>query len=328
MSAEVERVGDTQQPEPRRHHFVPACWLAGFTESGDKDGELWVTDFSRGRQWQTNPEKAGVIKDFYRIDEPNPDPVIIEKALSKIEDEIAPVFKALDRERREPFKDELDALLHFMAIQWVRIPAFRPFALGVLKSINREILHRGLKNRESWAAMLGEAGIAADTPGVEYERVCEAERSGKFELSAGTAWYMQQAFNGVDQILPSLRKRHWSAAFSETGSFIACDGPVIMEGPKEQWIGFGNADFISYAVSRHVTLYGTLGDVGPPFANRKHIAGINTLAMLRADQQVFSHRADFCFLDEMRKHQTDWKLYSYEKFKTVAAGGSAPKQSS
>ena len=96
---------------------MPKCWLGGFTESGTNDGRLWVTDLSRQKQWATTPENAGHIRDFYRLSEPTPDPVVVEKFFSELESRVAPILKSVDRERRPPNDDELDALLHFMAYQ-------------------------------------------------------------------------------------------------------------------------------------------------------------------------------------------------------------------
>src|SRR5205807_2830981 len=123
--------------EPRRHHFVPKCWLAGFTESGENDGRLWVTDLSRQKQWATTPENAGHIRDFYRLSEPTPDPVVVEKFFSELESQVAPIIKKLDRDLRVPNQDELDALLNFIAFQWVRVPRFRPYALQILDRLAR-----------------------------------------------------------------------------------------------------------------------------------------------------------------------------------------------
>ena len=33
--------------QARAHHFAPECWLAGFTETGEKDGLLYFTDLRR-----------------------------------------------------------------------------------------------------------------------------------------------------------------------------------------------------------------------------------------------------------------------------------------
>jgi hypothetical protein len=50
-------MSSVKEPEPRRHQYVPRCWLAGFTETGDKDCKLWVTGLCRRKQWQTSPGK-------------------------------------------------------------------------------------------------------------------------------------------------------------------------------------------------------------------------------------------------------------------------------
>src|SRR5450755_680284 len=110
------------------------------------------------------------------------------------------------------------------------------------------------------------------------------------------------------------RKRVWQVAFSPTGSFIACDNPVMLEGPKGEPLGFGNATSVVYAISRHVLLYGTPRRAQPLLVTRKYIAHTNTFSLLVAEEQVFSHLPDFCWLDEREKSQTDWTLFSKEKY--------------
>src|ERR1035438_8058334 len=70
-----------KEPEPRRHHYVPQCWLAGFTDTGEKDGQLWVTDLVRRKQWQASPNNAGHIRDFYRLSDEQLDPVMAKRPL-------------------------------------------------------------------------------------------------------------------------------------------------------------------------------------------------------------------------------------------------------
>jgi hypothetical protein len=45
-----------------------------------------------------------------------------------------------------------------------------------------------------------------------------------------------------------------------------------------------------------------------------YIARQNTFMMLTAEEQVFSSAPNFCFLDETDGYQTDWRLFSKEKF--------------
>jgi hypothetical protein len=303
------------QPEPRRHHYVPRCWLAGFTDTGDQDGRLFVTDFDRRKQWGAVPGTAGFIRDFYRLEDENAsDPALVEKALSQIESEVAPILRAIDRERRSPMVEEVEPLLYFIAIQWSRVPAFRPLVLGIIEKLSDEKVRENLESPESWKRALEAAGMSPTDPGAGYEEMKEAYEAKSFTLTAPTDWYVQQSFKAVESILPGLQKRFWTTLISPSGSFIGSDNPVILEGPKGPMIGFENAELISYALSRHVTLWGTLQRIEYPLMSRKYIAHMNTLGMLKAEAQTFSHAPDFCWLDEHEKYQTDWKLFSKDKY--------------
>jgi hypothetical protein len=309
-----DRTAHPTSPEPRAHHFVPQCWLSGFTETGHKSGRLSVTDLKRRKQWPSTPAESGHRRDFYRLSAPHPDPVLVEKMLSKIEDGIAPLLKVLDDEQRGPNEDELEGLLGFMAIQWVRVPAFRPTILRIADSIHRAKFSEYLRSPESWARMLKEADIPAGSPGADYEQMREFERSGEYSLSAETEWYLMRAFEGAKTIIPLLMARHWGVSISRKGSFIGSDNPVVLDGPKGGMVGFKNAEVVVYPVSRHILLYGTKQVERSPFVNQMYIARQNTFMMLTAEEQVFSSTPNFCWLDETDGYQTDWRLFSKEKF--------------
>jgi hypothetical protein len=297
-------------PESRGHHIVPACWLAGFTDTGEKHGTLWVTDLKRGKQWISNPTKSGRRRDFNRLSDEQNDPLLVEANLAKIEDIIAPVLKRLNDERRCPFKDELHGLLQFMAIQWARVPAFRPKILAIAEGVHRDILTELLKTPESWAEWLEENDLKNGPPD-EYENWRELLRSG-FSLSVNNDWLLKKAFQSANTTAQCLQAKHWSCSISKTGRFIGSDNPVMLDGTAPQ-IGFKNADILTYPVSRHVLLYGTRVVAHAPFLNLKYIARQNTFSMLCAEEQVFSHVPDFYWLDENERCQTDWSLFRKDK---------------
>ncbi len=259
-------------------------------------------------------ENAGRIRDFYRLSEPTPDPVVVEKFFAELESQVAPILKSIDRERRPPNDDELDALLHFMAYQWVRVPRFRPFALEILDRIARQKLAEELQTRDTWLSALKKAGIDPDVPGADYQGMKRFFESGEFNISAETDWYVQRAFRDADGIVALLRERYWGTSFTTNGRLIASDNPVVLDGPKGQMIGFKNAEIVLYPVSRHVFLTGTLERIGRPALNLTYFASLNTMMLLGADAQVYSHMPDFSWLDEKRKHQSDWRLFSKERF--------------
>jgi hypothetical protein len=285
----------------------------GFHES-TKDDSLWVTDLHRKHQWTSTPFNAGHRRDYYRVSADGLDPVAFEKKFSEIEDMIAPVLKSLDK-GTQPTKEELETLLFYIAIQWARVPAFRVFVLALADSIYRSYFRSAMKTRETWAAELQKAGISANSPGAGYEDACRFLSSDNYSMSVGTEWYLFRAFKAAETIVPSLKNRHWATFFSPRGDFIGSDNPVALDGPKGRQIGFKNADVVIFPVSRHTVLCGTRVRVCAADM-RRPAAYMNTFTMLHADEQVYSHVANFSWLDEAGVRQTDWKVFSKEKLRS------------
>ena len=127
-------------------------------------------------------------------------------------------------------------------------------------------------------------------------------------------WYIYRAFTSVQDLIPGLQERYWTTTFSRTGSFIGSDNPVMLDGPKDVACGFEDAEMVIYSISRHAVLWGTLKFLPPQRVNRNFIAMVNTMSLLRADWQIYTHESDFCWLDETRTYQTDWQLFAKEKF--------------
>jgi hypothetical protein len=266
------------------------------------------------KTWPSNPLNAGHRRDFYRISDPAfRDPVAAEKVFSQIEDSFAPLFKLLDKQPRGPYRQEWESLFTYIAIQWMRVPAFRPKLLQIADGIHRRFFAEALKTPESWAAWLKKFDIAADTPGAEYDGMVEFELGHHYRLSAEPEWFLYRGFTAIPGVVSCLAERYWRASVSSSGSFIGSDNPVSMDGPKGQDIGFKSAEVVLFPVSRHVFVYGTICRVKATTTTRKRIAAHNTFTMLTADEQVYSHVPDFCWLDETGAYQTDWKLFSKEK---------------
>jgi hypothetical protein len=196
----------------------------------------------------------------------------------------------------------------------MRVPAFRPTLLRIADEIHRRFFAEALKTPESWAAWLKKLGIAADAPGADYAKMVEFERGHQYTLSAEPEWFLYRGFKAIEGVVSSLAERYWRASVSSSGSFIGSDDPVAMDGRRGQYVGFKSAEIVLFPVSRHILLYGTNRGVAPMVVSRKRIAAHNTFTMLTADEQVYSHVPDFCWLDETGAYQTDWKLFSKEKF--------------
>jgi hypothetical protein len=92
---------------------------------------------------------------------------------------------------------------------------------------------------------------------------------------------------------------------------IALDNPVVLEGDKGRWSAKRRACaapaeppcFPDWHADR--TKW--------PVQNFKYFASMNTMMPNGGRADLFS-RADFSRLDQNRKHQTDWRLFSRDRF--------------
>jgi hypothetical protein len=208
----------------------------------------------------------------------------------------------------------MESLCIFMALQWSRVPAFRPKVLDVAYKINRANMARALRNPASWRRVLKRLNVPFDSPEADYDRMREFVESEQYSLSGDNEWYIQQGIESATTIAPSLQKRHWHAYVSQKGSFIASDNPVVLDGGKKEMVGFANAEVVVYPLNRHVVLCGARLDVTPVTLSEILIARLNTLMMLTAHEQVFSWKSDFCWLDHSEHYQTDWRLFEKDRF--------------
>ena len=212
--------------EPRAHHFTPQCWLGGFTDTGRKDGRLTVTDLKRQKQWTTTPPNAGHRRDFYRVADPKLDPVWFERTFSEVETIIGPVLRDLYEKPQEPGVEAMDALMYFAALQYIRVPAFRPVLLRVADSINRSMISGALKSPQSWAKALKKAGIPADSPGAGYDGMLAFERdvinTGQYTISAENDFFLVRGFRvAASAVYPALKNRYWQTLISPAAASLA-----------------------------------------------------------------------------------------------------------
>jgi hypothetical protein len=274
---------------------------------------IYVTDLKRKKQWRCKPSEVGHRRDFNRIDDPSvPDPLVIESHFAEIEDKLAPLLRRLTRDMRGP-KDswELGLLVEYLAIQWIRVPTFREV---VRRAYDISFQEEALSSPEAWARALRNAGVSKGEPGTDYAQALEGIKSGQIEFSPPVEFYFKQGAALLPDAGPELMQRRWGWLISETGQFIGSDNPVSLDGPPNQPNGIVNAPWVSYPTTRHLLLYGTRQPIKLPPLTTKRIAMHNTFLMLTADEQVYSHRPDFHWLDSKDQCQNDWTLFSKDSF--------------
>jgi uncharacterized protein len=60
-----------KEKQPIKHHYIPQFYLfylSNFTETEDKDSQLWITDQKQCKQWKTSPSAVAYQNKLYSLE--------------------------------------------------------------------------------------------------------------------------------------------------------------------------------------------------------------------------------------------------------------------
>jgi len=116
--------------QPRKHHYLPQFYIRFFSENGK---QVFQIEKASARCYLCSIKDAAAIRDYHKIDHQDAeDPHILEKRLSKIEDDFA---KALEEVITSGIRTKhvYARLIEFVSLMRVRVPPFKLFAEETLK---------------------------------------------------------------------------------------------------------------------------------------------------------------------------------------------------
>ena len=295
---------------PRKHHYVPQFYLAGFTQSGTKDGDLYVLDMKRRKQWKSSPANVAHERDYYAIDTGSAaDRNAVERVFSMVEGECAAVVQSIIRSRSLPGGRDFDVFLNFVAMMAVRVPHVR----NTLNAFTGQIATHWMwhwfntvEGRQQYTEALRKEGreLAND----EYEATAKLYNEGAFTIGLDQTSNISYVLQMVDVILPLLAERKWTLWFAADGApdLVCSDLPVLLTwtkpGAGAYSPAFGTASTtLSIPIDRRIVAVSSFEgqpsfDAMPAVA----IAAINALSVKFANQ-IYSAEAEFVW----RKHGKD-----------------------
>jgi hypothetical protein len=314
---------------PRRHHLLPEFYLAGFTDTGTKDGFVHVFDYFNRKRYRAKPRQIANERDFYRINEPNEDPYRMERELAELEGEVAPVLRRVLETGIFHGGTELGTILSFVALLYVRGRKVRE---RLSMSIEQTML-RKLKNdevtREQWDTSVASqirAGINPETLPT-FEEAQQLAKEGQWVpkalevLKVGLIPEMQQ------MIFDILVNHTWSLgrATPSSGGFICSDTPLSW-GSLNPWEPNASNDSldnpnttVSIPLSKELALITRPnGRRGSYEAVDVVVAWVNARTHLFSKGTLYSPSENFILLREGNRigHSSDYFSYVENAWRT------------
>lgn len=292
----------------RRHHYLPQAYLAGFTDTGTKDGRFYVLDADSGACFRTSPKNVAVELDFNRVDIEGKPPDVIEKSLSGFEDIATQAIRKVNCAGTFPNDEDFSWIINLLCLIAVRNPQRRKLLnrsreLGIrviddLLMSDEKIWAHHLKKAQE-AGYIGEINISFE----EYKRSIE---EGEYKIEFTPESNLRIELRTFDKILQILAQRIWSLLVAPINGpeFICSDHPIALTWKKSGKggpIGYGlkNTE-VFFPFGPRTGFYGVYEDTLHPVVNMKptQVALMNTRVADSAERHVFSAKEFFFLLVE------------------------------
>ena len=296
--------------EPRHHHYIPQCYLRGFTVDGHKNSMLGVLDYERKRLFHTRPRNVGGERDFNRIEIEGLEPSSLEMSMAQFEGGVAAAITSLEASGEFEGEDKV-YILNLLALLNVRSPQQRENWREFRQHTAEIIMDVATSSRETWESQLRQmidAGTEVNED-VTYEDARDFLDRGEYTVEISREYQIRREFLGQDIVLRTLMQRNWAllVANKESGHFITSDNPAMLmwRNPGEvpplyrHSPGHGHTDSeIYFPISKNLALTGAYdGHVGTYQCTRDVAAACNSGIVGYAYKQLYFADEAYCVLD-------------------------------
>ncbi len=297
----------------RRHHYLPQSYLAGFTDSGAKDGRFFVLEVETGNSFITSPKNVAAERDFNRFEIDGEDPDVLEQALAPFERFAANAILRVEKKEVFPNDEDFSYLINLLCLIAVRNPHLRKSFNRLREQVVRRIAELLVSDKKLWERNVKKAKESGKSvpSNVPFKDVKRFVQEGEYRIEFGVESNIRAEFRLFNSLLPILGKRLWSLFIVPKGlpEFVCSDHPVTLvwkspdlKGP----IGYGlRHTEVFFPLNRRRALWGVFENPLPPVVilDEPMVAEMNARVALNAEQHVFSACESFRMLLEGKVRQ-------------------------
>lgn len=258
------------------HHFIPACYLKGFTNGGERDSRFWAFPKDGVKKtYGTNPNDTCSKNNYYKL-ENNTNSLLIEKWYGDV---VEPkIGKFLDDLKLNMiFNKDNEGFIWLLSSLFLRTPLWRNSIESPLRRC-KEIAISMKSDIDTVGGNLDISGadfIKDDIICIELEQI---------KTVANSLFYFNfKLCTTQDNI-----------------NIITSDAPFILANPDRKIFGLlSTGTILLIPINKNMYIVGTK-DIplnGTYYASKYDVANINTIIWNASEERVFSNNERFIMLD-------------------------------
>jgi hypothetical protein len=292
----------------RIHHYVPRCYLRGFT-ANPKKPKLFVIDGKERRQFFTATANVAAERDFHRIEVEGVPPDALETAFSSFESDLSDALERIIAARSIKDQEDRAYLFNLMAFMAVKNPRHRETFRDFHEQIIKQLMHLMTATRERWESQVHRArkdGAISSASDVDYETMRKFVEEDQYNVTVKPGWHLAMELKSLDAVLPFFFHRNWVLLRAPPGKtgFVTSDHPICLmwSDPKERTRNFPGPGFgmrqtqIVFPISNELAVIGAF-EVREEERDAPDwlISQINGTIALHSERQTYAKNANFVY---------------------------------
>lgn len=286
--------------EPKRHHYVPQCYLKNFA---DEKGMIWVFDRKTKEYRKQSIADTAVQNHYYRIKTKDGEySTDVEKFFSTLEAEASVIIGKLVRVEKVSQRDK-EVLALFISFQRARVPDFEKLMNEADEKMMKRINEMKFHSIEATEAILKDFAEKADVGkkhDVTPEEMFEFIKEGRYSVNFPREHSIKTMLNMGYELSGYFLQMDWLFLYAPNGSsFITSDSPYTLVPPADNnpnsfWgAGVGiltpGSKKIFPVAPNVILIMGDHGDmVVSGKAPRNNMRGINLISARASDRFIFA----------------------------------------
>lgn len=227
--------------EPKRQHYVPRSYLAGFCREGER---LWLRDGEKQQTRNERPENVAVINHYYSVEKDGKRDNIIEKGLGEVENTAMPLIAELEN-GKQLNQESKDKVSLYAAFQWMRVPDFQRGVEKIAQHFLRLQMRTMFRDEEDVKKSVDEFTKETGQPmTVEPSRLLKLFKEDGLNVDIKRSLSLEMMLRQAEPMAGYFRQMNWMILHAEGDcSFVTSDNPLILSPPpnwpQNSWRGYG-----------------------------------------------------------------------------------------
>ncbi len=292
---------------PRKHHYIPSAYLAGFTEPASN--QLHVFDRREGKAFRAAPENVDHKRDFYRV-EKNPvveDEFVVERQFfQRVDDDGLAALRRFADDTRGADRQTREMAMAYMAAAYLRTPKVRESVGRLNDRMLKAWIAEMFQDEEEFQRFLARIPEERrNEPDFDPEQLREFGLDpDNYTISLDKNWTVGTQLEAIVPIaMRGLSPRGWVVMHAtESEHFITGDVPLLLvpTGPVDgPIVRLDSPDTVAiFPVDRSRALIGLGKGAAERRVGPRGVPAVNRATALHSHRHVFACDADFAWEDE------------------------------